>query len=78
LPNCQFAACPAMTTEETAPSGYDANRYIVTETSNTACAADADCVTPPRYLMMSSCPYSSRCLNNKCAVVCPQHVSSGQ
>ncbi len=62
-------------TNATAPAPYDAKRYTVAETSDTSCGGDADCVTPPRYQMMSSCPYSSRCLNNKCAVVCPQPVT---
>jgi hypothetical protein len=59
-------------TNATAPANYSPSRYTVAQTSETACAADTDCVTPMQYEAMSSCPYSSRCLNNKCAVVCPQ------
>ncbi len=34
------------------------------------CIIDADCETPMDYLIRSSCPFESRCIENKCNVVC--------
>jgi len=45
--------------------------YNITEILNDTCSVDKDCVTPNRYLIMSSCPYTSKCLDGKCTVVCP-------
>jgi hypothetical protein len=36
-----------------------------------ACSTDIDCETPMDFLMRSSCPFTSLCINSKCAVVCP-------
>ncbi len=36
-----------------------------------ACTSHEDCQTPMDYLVRSICPYSSRCIDNHCAVVCP-------
>jgi hypothetical protein len=36
-----------------------------------ACTDDAECVTPGTYLMQSVCPFTSKCLEGSCAVVCP-------
>ncbi len=35
------------------------------------CHADEDCRTPMDYLIRSVCPYSSACVEGKCAVICP-------
>ncbi len=35
------------------------------------CTIDEDCVTPMDYLIRSSCPFTSLCMEGKCAVVCP-------
>lgn len=35
-----------------------------------ACTTDRDCVTPMDYLIRSSCPYGSMCLDGECSVVC--------
>ena len=45
--------------------------YRIAEIMNESCSQDMDCKTPGRYLMMSSCPYTSKCLDDKCTVVCP-------
>ncbi len=44
-----------------------------------ACATHEDCVTPGSYLMRSNCPFTSRCISDHCAVVCPmqQVISNG-
>lgn len=36
-----------------------------------ACRTNADCETPMDYLIRSSCPFASVCLQGTCAVVCP-------
>ena len=36
-----------------------------------ACTTNEDCQTPMSYLIRSSCPFTSLCLQNKCAVGCP-------
>lgn len=36
-----------------------------------ACTEDAECVTPMSYLIRSVCPYTSKCIEGSCAVVCP-------
>gem|GEM_PF-6883012 len=35
------------------------------------CTSNDECQTPGKYLLMSSCPFSSRCIAHRCAVVCP-------
>ena len=45
--------------------------YTVAEVLNETCALDKDCTTPGNYLIRSSCPYTSKCIDNKCTVVCP-------
>ena len=35
------------------------------------CRADSECLTPAEFAIRSSCPYESRCINNKCTIVCP-------
>ena len=34
------------------------------------CEKDSDCITPFNYLVRSSCPYESECINSMCEVVC--------
>ncbi|MFA5129363.1 MAG: TspO/MBR family protein [Patescibacteria group bacterium] len=79
-PNCEFAPCavkpeaaPAATNPESTdlPLGYTLKTYTVANVSNIACTKKSDCITPPEYLMASSCPYTSLCLKNVCTVVCP-------
>lgn len=36
-----------------------------------ACVSDNECQTPMDYLVRSSCPFTSQCIENTCAVVCP-------
>lgn len=45
--------------------------YSVAEMSNASCSADTDCSTPMDYMIRSNCPYTSKCIENKCAVICP-------
>ena len=34
------------------------------------CLKSSDCETPMNYLIRSSCPYESACIENKCNVIC--------
>ena len=36
-----------------------------------SCQKNEDCQTPPEYLMRSSCPFTTLCLDKTCVVVCP-------
>jgi putative hemolysin len=45
--------------------------YTVAEILDESCTIDSDCETPMNYLIRSSCPFTSICINNKCTVVCP-------
>lgn len=36
-----------------------------------SCTSHDDCVTPLDYLVRSSCPFVSMCVDGKCAVTCP-------
>lgn len=36
-----------------------------------ACKTHADCETPMDYLIRSSCPFTSTCIDGFCAVTCP-------
>ncbi|MFH0892088.1 MAG: hypothetical protein V1867_04895 [Candidatus Falkowbacteria bacterium] len=45
--------------------------YAVAELRDETCSGHQDCETPFEYLIRSSCPYDSRCLEGRCAVVCP-------
>lgn len=48
------------------------NNYEVVETLDISCNVDSDCETPGRYLIMSHCPYDSKCIKNKCSIICPE------
>lgn len=45
--------------------------YRIEAVLEQACRRDADCETPGKYQLMSTCPFVSKCLNAKCAVICP-------
>src|SRR3989339_605854 len=40
------------------------------------CLIHSDCKTPFEYMVRSDCPFESRCLENKCRVVCPRAFDS--
>lgn len=67
-PNCEFAACPG---NIILPQGYSLDSYKVEKVLETTCVSNDDCETPGEYLIQSRCPFTSICLENKCAVVCP-------
>ncbi len=67
-PNCEFAPCPG---NIVLPQGYNLDSYKVEKVLEITCVGSDDCETPMEYLVQSRCPFTSLCLENKCAVVCP-------
>lgn len=47
-------------------------KFTVVEIMNESCTADSECVTPEGYLARSVCPYTSKCIDNQCTVICPE------
>jgi hypothetical protein len=47
--------------------------YEMEEILETDCSSALDCVTPGEYLAQSRCQFASRCLQGKCAVICPNY-----
>ncbi|HOX29870.1 MAG TPA: hypothetical protein P5080_02770 [Candidatus Paceibacterota bacterium] len=48
-------------------------KYSVEKITDQGCFDDIDCLTPGEYLMRSNCQYTARCVQGKCAVVCPDY-----
>ena len=69
-PQCEFAACPGADSTEL-PTGYTLERYAIETMTDVACTAHEQCETPMEYLIQSRCPFTSRCIESRCAVVCP-------
>lgn len=62
---CQVTTDMPAAAEEAAPlDNRDGN-------VGAACTSDSECQTPMDYLVRSSCPFTSQCIDNACAVVCP-------
>jgi hypothetical protein len=61
-PDCEFAPCPANLS------------YREIEKTNQSCVKDDDCLTPEKYSVMSSCPFTSLCISGKCSVICPDYA----
>jgi len=47
-------------------------KYEIVDTLDVSCTQDSDCITPTTYMIQSSCPYTSKCINLQCSVVCPK------
>jgi hypothetical protein len=58
------------TTGECAGSAAEVN-YNITKVLNDTCSVDRNCTTPISYLVQSNCPYTTKCINSRCTVVCP-------
>lgn len=43
----------------------------IVEFQDIECNLDSECETPAQYMIQSHCPYISKCVESKCAVVCP-------
>lgn len=46
--------------------------YEIAQMTNITCEQDEQCETPGEFLILSHCPYTSKCIDNQCAVICPQ------
>ena len=46
--------------------------FEIVEVLDVECALDANCETPFEYAIRSNCPYSAKCLDSKCTVICPR------
>ena len=53
------------------PDGYTLDNFTVEKVLDVSCEKASDCDTPPEYLMLSRCPMTSKCIDNKCTVICP-------
>ena len=49
----------------------DMTGYQVEKITDVVCRQDSECVTPGEYLMVSRCPFTSKCVDGQCAVICP-------
>ncbi len=56
------------------PVGYSETDYQIEKVLDIDCQLDIDCITPGEYMMQSRCPFVSKCLENKCTVVCPNYI----
>lgn len=76
-PNCEFTKCPEFVPETvTLPEGYTLESYKVEKVLEMSCVKNSECETPAEYRVQSRCPFTSLCLQNKCAVVCPDYVDA--
>lgn len=73
-PQCEFAACP--NADVPLPMGYTLERYAIETITDVACTTHEQCETPAEYLLQSRCPFVSRCIESKCAVVCPSFMDT--
>ncbi len=51
--------------------GDCSKEYDIAEVLNSTCIKDTDCETPMNYLIRSNCPYTTKCIDSKCNVICP-------
>lgn len=47
--------------------------YRIEKNLDIDCNIDDDCETPMEYMVRSNCPYTSKCINKKCNVICPNY-----
>jgi len=74
LKNSQIASIKELTRYSSSgglPRGYVFENYQIAKIMETSCKGDDECQTPMDYLLISSCPYTSICLERKCTVICP-------
>lgn len=46
--------------------------YKIEKILDVSCKIDQECKTPWKYLIQSRCPFTSKCIKNKCTVICPK------
>ncbi len=61
LASCFFVGC-----------AQEEEDFTVVEVLEVECREDVECETPNDYLIRSICPYTSKCIEGQCAVVCPE------
>ncbi|MDF2379628.1 MAG: hypothetical protein P1V18_05445 [Candidatus Gracilibacteria bacterium] len=49
--------------------------FKLKEITDVSCNETTNCATPNKYLIQSNCPYTSLCLQDRCAVVCPREFT---
>lgn len=49
--------------------------FTVAEVLEESCVQESDCIVPGDWAMRSVCPYETRCLEQRCTVVCPEPFS---
>lgn len=72
LVSCSKTADLENDLETSLPIGYSLDNYTIVEVLDVNCDISSTCQTPAGYLVMSNCPYTSLCLENKCTVICPR------
>jgi hypothetical protein len=70
------ACTPVATENQNSESAFDkytpeSHGFYVEKVLEESCSSDDDCETPMDYLIRSSCPFTSKCLEGRCAVICP-------
>jgi hypothetical protein len=50
----------------------DTENYQIEKVLDDACNLDSDCQTPFEYQIDSRCPFTTKCLENKCTLICPE------
>ncbi|MFK7780552.1 MAG: hypothetical protein QM490_05465 [Candidatus Gracilibacteria bacterium] len=53
-------------------SSSKVSSFEIIEIMSEKCVEDSECKTPFSYLLLSHCPYKSKCIENKCTVICPK------
>jgi hypothetical protein len=52
--------------------------YTVERTTEVVCNYDYECATPGEYMAMSRCPFTSKCIGGKCAIICPNFQDANE
>jgi hypothetical protein len=65
----ELAALSGVKTAEAAPGTLDS--YVIEKITDQDCNRDSSCAVPGEYMMQSRCQFTSKCLGNRCAVMCP-------
>lgn len=67
LPEYENKYLPEVTKSEV----KEVESFKIEKVLDITCEKDSECETPAEYLIRSNCPYTSKCIENKCSVICP-------
>lgn len=67
LPEYENKYLPEVTKSEV----HEVKSFKIEKVLDVSCKKDSECETPWEYLIKSNCPYTSKCIENKCSVICP-------